>query len=219
MLLSPGVERLLFALREKSPEVVCHSERVARYAQVVGHALGLKSGQLLLLEKGALLHDLGKLVVPQSVLEKPAPLNAEEWDIMRRHPADGYRGLTGKVEEAVLETVLGHHEWFDGRGYPGQMHGEAIPLLPRIVAIVDAFDAMTTTRWPFRTPLSATDAHEEVLLCAGTQFDPVLVEVFSSEIATILEAYADMTFEARPAELATVRPPNVDMLLPLNRRL
>lgn len=184
MAIVPDIEHLVAALREKDKTVVQHSERSARYACVIGQALGLRSGQLDALRRGGILHDLGKLSVAQSILDKPGPLNADEWEIVRRHPYEGYRQLVGKIDEAALDVVLYHHEWFDGRGYPGRYKGESIPILARVFSIADAFDAMTSDR-PRRRALSAEEARLEISLCSGLQFDPVLVTVFNDVSATV----------------------------------
>jgi HD-GYP domain-containing protein (c-di-GMP phosphodiesterase class II) len=179
MTIVPGIEHLVAALREKDCSVVQHSERAASYALVVGQALGLKSAQMGALRKGGILHDIGKLSVSQSILCKPGPLTRDEWAIIRDHPVEGHKRLQDRIENSALEIVLSHHEWYDGRGYPGRAKGEEIPILARIFSIADAFDAMTSRR-PRRPAMPPDQAREEVLLCAGTQFDPVLVDVFCS---------------------------------------
>jgi HD-GYP domain-containing protein (c-di-GMP phosphodiesterase class II) len=107
----------------------------------------------------------------------------------------------------VLEAVLHHHEWYDGRGYPHHLKGEDIPILARVIAIADSFDAMTTAHLPYRPPLALETAGEEVLLCAGTQFDPVLVEVFSDIFDRITEAYTEIRLQtqASPAPVSVPR--------------
>jgi HD-GYP domain-containing protein (c-di-GMP phosphodiesterase class II) len=186
MTIVPGIEHLVAALREKDCSVVQHAERAARYSHFIGQALGLKPGQLTALRRGGMLHDVGKLSVPQSILDKPAPLDAEEWEIMRRHPVEGHQRLSGRLEDAALDVVLYHHEWFDGRGYPGRVRGEAIPILARVFSIADAFDAMTSER-AHRRRMLPHEAREEILLCAGIQFDPVLVGVFADVFDGIVQ--------------------------------
>ncbi len=173
-----GIEYLVASLREKDSSVIAHSERAAGYACLMGQALGLKHAQLSALTRGGLLHDMGKLSVPQSILDKRDPLTPVEWGVVRSHPVEGHARLQGRIEEAALDVVLYHHERFDGSGYPTNAKGESIPVLARIFAIADAFDAMTSGRLA-RQGLPLYVAREEILLGGGTQFDPFLVHVFN----------------------------------------
>ncbi len=126
----------------------------------------------------AMLHDIGKLHVPDGVLLKPGPLTAEEWEVMRRHPIWGEQILAGGLGfETARRIARSHHEDFDGRGYPDRLGGEAIPLEARIVRVADAYDAMTHIR-PYKTARTAEWAFEELERCAGSQFDPELVRLF-----------------------------------------
>jgi HD-GYP domain-containing protein (c-di-GMP phosphodiesterase class II) len=143
---------------------------------------------LTALRKGGILHDIGKLSVPQSILSKPAPLTSDEWLVIRDHPVEGHKRLQERIESAALDIVLSHHEWFDGRGYPGRVKGEDIPILARVFSIADAFDAMTSHR-PRRPAMRPDEAREEILLCAGTQFDPVLVDVFNAVFEEIVHVH------------------------------
>jgi len=132
------------------------------------------------LRLGALLHDVGKLVVPSGVLLKCGPLTEEELRLMRRHPAAGARMLrTLGAPETILPLVLHHHERWDGDGYPTGRRGDDIPLEARVLCIADSFDAMTSTR-PYRASWTPDKALEELERCAGTQFDPELVGAFAS---------------------------------------
>ena len=173
----PGIEHLVAALRDRDKTILRHSERAAHYACFMGNALGLRSAQMQSLQRGGILHDLGKLSVPQTILEKPGPLSPAEWEIIRHHPQDGHARLVGRIEEAALDIVLHHHEWYNGQGYPGHMKGETIPVLARIFSIADAFDAITSNR-SCRRARPAVEARDEIVACSGTQFDPILVEVF-----------------------------------------
>ena len=129
-----------------------------------------------MLRLGALLHDVGKLAVPSSVLLKRGPLTEAEFGQMRRHPVAGARMLkTLGAPPTILPVVLHHHERWDGSGYPTGQKGEEIPLEARMLCIADSFDAMTSTR-PYRAPKSPGEAMDELERCAGTQFDPELVE-------------------------------------------
>jgi len=155
-----------------------HSQRVARMAVAMGRRLGLSDAHLTQLANAAVLHDIGKIGVADSVLSKPAGLNEKEWKEIRRHPELGYELLRGFdfLKEAA-EIVVAHHERYDGAGYPRGLVGEEIPFAARIFAVTDAFDAMTSRR-PYREPLSQRQALEELIRNAGTQFDQRVVEAF-----------------------------------------
>jgi HD-GYP domain-containing protein (c-di-GMP phosphodiesterase class II) len=149
-----------------------HALQVGALSVRVGAALGLWPRELETLALAAKLHDIGKLMVPQSILAKPGPLDDEEWAAMRRHPAEGARLLTPYVASAdVLAIIRSHHERWDGAGYPEGLSGEQIPLGARIVAMVDAFCAMIEPR-PYRPTLDEAAARSELLAQAGRQFDP-----------------------------------------------
>src|SRR5262249_20461242 len=137
----------------------------------------IKDSALVQIEHGSLLHDIGKLKIPDSILFKPAKLNDEEWLTMRRHPEYGYEFLS-KVEflRGAAEIVYSHHEKYDGTGYPRRLRGEQIPIGARVFMIVDTVDAMIYKR-PYNTPVSFQEAAAEVRRCAGSQFDPGVVEL------------------------------------------
>jgi HD-GYP domain-containing protein (c-di-GMP phosphodiesterase class II) len=147
-----------------------HSLNVAASAVAVGTSLGLKGGELGILELAATVHDVGKLQVPPEILAKPGPLDEDEWQEMRRHPVRGAELLAGHVPPAVLEIVRSHHERWDGGGYPDGLAGAEIPLGARIIAVVDAFCAMLESR-PYRPATQRADARRELLAQAGRQFD------------------------------------------------
>jgi HD-GYP domain-containing protein (c-di-GMP phosphodiesterase class II) len=128
------------------------------------------------------LHDLGKLGVADAILKKPGPLTDDEWIEMRRHPELGARILDHANLRDISGWVLAHHERIDGKGYPSGLAGEAIPLEARILAVADAYEAMTADR-PYRTALGHDAARDELLAGAGTQFDPVVVEAFLRALA------------------------------------
>jgi len=144
----------------------------------VGREVGLRESELSQLSLVAILHDIGKVAIPEQILEKPGPLTNKEWKVMREHAAIGYRILVSSPDLIeVAEGVLSHHERWDGRGYPRGLKGEEIPILARIISIVDAYDAMTTDR-PYRRKMIPQDAIREIEMCAGTQFDPHLARLF-----------------------------------------
>ena len=159
-----------------------HSQRVAGMAVAMGRRLGLNEPHLTHLTQAAILHDIGKIGVADSVLSKPAALNESEWKEIRRHPELGYELLRGFdfLKEAA-EMVLAHHERYDGAGYPRGLAGEEIPYAARIFQVIDAFDAMTSRR-PYRQPLSRDQALKELLRNAGTQFDSEVVDAFVEAI-------------------------------------
>jgi HD-GYP domain-containing protein (c-di-GMP phosphodiesterase class II) len=144
----------------------------------VGRAVALPEDALDELSHLAILHDIGKIGVPDQILAKPGSLSPEEWEEMQRHLDIGHRIVDSTPELAHIgEALLAHHEWWDGTGYPRKLKGEQIPLISRILAIVDAYDAMTHDR-PYRKAVSMQDAIRELQECANTQFDPHLVDVF-----------------------------------------
>ena len=155
-----------------------HSLRVADYSRVLGTRILGNEGRLLqVVEYGALLHDIGKIAVPDAILRKNGPLTDEEWLVMRRHPELGYEILYGiAFLTDSLPIVLHHHERYDGDGYPAGLKGDAIPIGARIFAIADAFDAMTSDRH-YRRALPLDQTVEELKRHSGTQFDPAVVDV------------------------------------------
>ena len=169
---------LVRALVERAPDLEHHLSDVAALATATGHRLGLDPDQIERIHRAAELHDIGKVAIPDAILRKPGPLDEVEWTFIRRHPAIGERILAAAPSLApVAPLVRASHERFDGDGYPDKLAGGAIPLGARIVAVCDAYDAMTTTR-PYSTPRSPEDAENELRRCAGTQFDPVVVDAF-----------------------------------------
>jgi diguanylate cyclase (GGDEF)-like protein/putative nucleotidyltransferase with HDIG domain len=157
-----------------------HSQRVARMAASIATRMGLGREEVELTRLAASLHDLGKLAIPEELLRKPGPLTEPERVVLERHPQIGFRMLESLGIDPVAEWVLHHHERWDGRGYPDQLPAEDIPLGARIIFVADAYDAMTSER-VYRRRLSADDALAEILRCAGTQFDPDVVDAFAEE--------------------------------------
>lgn len=174
------IESSVRHLEARDPYTALHSERVARIAEAVGREMGLDPEQLLLLRRGALLHDIGKLRIPDSILKKEGELAPNEWELMRMHPVYGEKMV--RPLEALLgrigTVVRWHHERWAGGGYPDGLVGEKIPLLARIVAVADAYEAMTSHR-PYRRALSPEEAFARIRKESGVQFDPAVVEAFA----------------------------------------
>jgi HD-GYP domain-containing protein (c-di-GMP phosphodiesterase class II) len=169
-----------------------HSTRLAEWGMRVGQELGLEDAALQNLEVAALLHDIGKVGVPDAILKKPGKLDADEYTLMKKHPEYGWavlRMLPG-FEHAALD-ILHHHEMFDGKGYPAGLRGTETPIVSRIVSVIDAFDAMVSSR-PYRKGLPYEEAVRRLMLASGTQFDPLVVQCFLSfaqaEMATVFAA-------------------------------
>jgi putative nucleotidyltransferase with HDIG domain len=169
------LDALALALDYRDKSTSGHSRRVASLTVSVAIRHGVSGEALLQIEHGALLHDIGKLKIPDSILWKPGGLDDHEWITMRKHPEYGYEFLRNlEFLEAAAELVLSHHEKFDGSGYPRGLRGEKIPLGARIFAVVDAVDAMIYKR-PYNAPVTFEKAAEEIRRCAGKHFDPDLV--------------------------------------------
>ena len=167
------------AIEARDPYSRGHSSRVTVFAQAMAKRIGLDTERISVLRLGALLHDIGKLAVPSSVLLKPGPLTESEFGLMRRHPSAGARMLRSLgAPETILPVVLHHHERWDGSGYPTGRREKEIPLEARVLCVADSFDAMTSNR-PYRAPWSPEDALEELERCAGSQFDRELVDAFA----------------------------------------
>jgi diguanylate cyclase (GGDEF)-like protein len=159
-----------------------HSERVSDLAARIATRIGGDSELVELTRLAGSLHDLGKLAIPEEILRKPGSLTESERLVLERHPQIGFRMLESLGVDPVAEWVLHHHERWDGTGYPGGLAGDQIPIGARIIFVADAFDAMTSDR-VYRRRLSTGDALAELSRCAGTQFDPHIVEAFAEEVA------------------------------------
>jgi HD-GYP domain-containing protein (c-di-GMP phosphodiesterase class II) len=172
------LKALVQALETRDSETHGHSERVVTFSLRLGHELGLDKDALRNLELGALLHDIGKIGVPDAILRKPAALTPEEWGKMKLHPQHGQKILRNiPFLEGATQLVAQHHEKWDGSGYPYGLRGEDIDIGARIFAVVDAFDAMVSDR-VYRRGRSYEDALQELERFAGTQFDPMIVAAF-----------------------------------------
>lgn len=172
------LQALSAAVDEKDSYTARHSLGVTNWAHLIGVAANLSPVDQATLERAGLLHDIGKIGVPESVLLKPGRLTDDEFALIREHPGAGARILeTIPFLDEIVDVVRYHHERWDGTGYPDGLAGDAIPYLARVLAVADAFDAMTTDR-PYRAAMPIGDAREELRACAGAQFDPDVVELF-----------------------------------------
>jgi putative nucleotidyltransferase with HDIG domain len=174
-----------------------HSMRVARLALAIADELGLDDGSLSDLERGALLHDVGKLDMPAAILSKPAPLTEREWDVMRTHPQIGFdlvSRLSGFARPA--DIVLSHHEAFDGTGYPRALQGSDIPIEARILTVADSYDSMTHPHTQ-RPALPAALAICEIERCSGSQFDPEIASALGPVLAGAAREKAPAHYDLR----------------------
>jgi HD-GYP domain-containing protein (c-di-GMP phosphodiesterase class II) len=170
---------LLRTLSETRPDLHAHLRGTAKLATAVGRELGMRPDALDEVARAAELHDVGKMAIPDAILEKTGPLDDPEWTFMRRHTIIGERILlAAPALRAAARLVRASHERWDGRGYPDGLAGEDIPLGARVVAACDAYHAMTTDR-PHRSRQSRSEALAELYRCAGTQFDPEVVDAFA----------------------------------------
>ena len=175
-------EVLLQALYEREPELLGHTRGVAALALDVGHTLGLDGGELEELERAAQLHDIGKIAVPDQILRKPGALTEDEWVFIRQHTLVGQRILAASPTlRRIGDIVRATHERWDGAGYPDGIRGSDIPLPARIIAVCDAYDAMTMVR-PYRPAFNPIAAVAELERCSGSQFDPTVVAVVSRSV-------------------------------------
>lgn len=174
-----GLLRALTAsIDAKDPYTCGHSERVAELSADLARAAGMSEAQVERVRIAGLVHDIGKIGVPEAVLRKPGRLTDEEFGMMKQHPEIGYRILRDIPQlEDVLPGVLHHHERFDGKGYPAGLSGDRTPLMARIISLADSFDAMSSTR-TYRSAMDRQRVLGEIEKCAGTQFDPQLAQLF-----------------------------------------
>lgn len=172
------LDTLLNTLGTKSYETEQHVHRLQNMSYLLGKKIGLSQPELENLVLLASLHDIGNVSIPEDILVKPEKLSEKDWEVVKKHPEIGYRMASATQEFAhIAEFILHHHEWWDGSGYPKGISGENIPLLSRIIAIVDAYDVMITER-PYKKAITQKEAKEELKRCAGTQLDPELTSHF-----------------------------------------
>jgi HD-GYP domain-containing protein (c-di-GMP phosphodiesterase class II) len=200
-LLANVVRALVSAIEAKDAYTCGHSERVALYGQCLAKRLGYSDDDLQRLYLSGLLHDIGKIGISDAVLTKPGKLTDEEFDEIKRHPRQGWHILQGLEElESIMPGVVFHHERIDGKGYPDGLAGEEIPIDGRLLAVADAFDAMTSDR-PYRKGMSIEKAFSILLDGAGTQWDPELVQAFVGGIDEI-KAVRDQNLTTHPMLVA-----------------
>jgi response regulator RpfG family c-di-GMP phosphodiesterase len=191
---------LVAALDAREHETSDHSQRVVQYTAAIAQRLGIHGPELEEIGRGALLHDVGKIGVPDAVLLKPARLTPAEWTEMRKHPDMGYQMITGiPFLNTPATIVLSHQERFDGGGYPRGLRGEEIHIGARVFAIADTLDAMTSDR-PYRRGTTFENAEAEIFRCSGSQFDPQVVRAFMDiGVNTLRKIKQDMALaKARP---------------------
>jgi len=173
-----SVYALVSTVEDRDPYACGHSRKVSTYAEALAEAIGLSPDEVSRVSTAALLHDIGKIGIPDKVLNKKGRLNGEDWEAIKAHPRLG-ANIVGSIPHLVscVSSILHHHERWDGSGYPEGLKGEEIPIEARILAIADTFEAMTSAR-PYRPPLSPEDVIKKLRQGAGIQFDPKLVKVF-----------------------------------------
>ena len=186
--------RLARAGEFRDEETGYHLIRMSRYSRLIANALGLDHDEAETVELAAPLHDIGKIGIPDQILLKPAKLDEPEWGVMRRHPVIGHEILKGSASKYVRMgalIALGHHERYDGKGYPSGLDGDHIPLCARIVAVADVYDALTSVR-PYKKAWKSADALEYLGAQRGKHFDPRLVDAFLGVSERVLEVQRDL---------------------------
>ena len=173
-----SIQTLRYTVEAKDPYTRGHSDRVSEYSVLIGKKVGLSDNDIKTLQIGGLFHDIGKIGVPDTILQKEAKLTDNEYSQIKQHPNIGVHILSNaKIFQDILPIVEHHHEKYDGTGYPSKLKGEEIPYLARIAAVADSFDAMTSRR-TYRDALPLETVISEFERCKGTQFDPKLTDVF-----------------------------------------
>jgi len=188
---SAAVEALLATLSQRNPATLEHARRVARCSVAVATTLGIEEPMLGHIERGALLHDIGKVAIPDAVIHKPGPLTDDEYAVMRSHAQIGHDiAATAPFLRPAAELILATHEHFDGSGYPRGLSGQDVPIGARIIAVVDVFDALTSAR-VYRDPICVAAANAELVRGAGSLFDPEVVAAWLRTVNDCLDVPPD----------------------------
>jgi HD-GYP domain-containing protein (c-di-GMP phosphodiesterase class II) len=186
------IKTLAFVVEAKDPSTRAHLQRTHDYAVALAEAVDPELAADEQLRYGFLLHDVGKVGIPEAVLNKPGPLDDGEWEVMRAHPMLGVQMVAGiKSLGSAVEVIRCHHERWDGKGYPAGLAGEAIPAGARVFAVADAFDAMTSDR-PYRQAMPFDRACQEIAEGAGSQFDPSVVDAFTAIVPGLPDLHASL---------------------------
>lgn len=176
------IDKTLYTHVGRRSKDLNHANRVSELCKQMGVAMGMPEVELYKLEVSGLFHDIGKIAIREQILEKPGPLTSAEWNEIMRHPEIGYRILCTSLEMTeIAKYVLHHHERYDGLGYPKGLKADEIPLISRMIAVADSYDAMTNLR-SYRKTLSQEQAVNELLKNRGTQFDPDIVDIFVNRV-------------------------------------
>jgi diguanylate cyclase (GGDEF)-like protein len=179
---SQTIDMILGSINLNYSQEQIHTERVSQFSESIARAMNLSDREIKDIKTAGELHDIGKIMVPPQLLNKPGKLTREEFELIKRHPEIGYQMLKSVDEYAHLsEYILYHHERYDGSGYPEGLTGTSIPLYARIIAVADAFEAMTAPR-PYQKTKTIEEAVEELTRCAGKQFDADIVSIFISQV-------------------------------------
>ena len=185
-------EILLQALFEREPELHAHTKEVAEMTVAIAVELGLDTATIERAEQAAFMHDVGKIAIPDALLQKPGPLDDHEWEMIRQHTLIGERILAAAPALALIAPIVrSTHERWDGTGYPDGLSGEATPIEARIVSVCDAYSAMIHGR-PYGPPRSEDDALAEIVHCSGSQFDPSAVTALRAVLASAIDAARDL---------------------------
>ena len=191
------LEALVAALDAREHETQAHSKRVSEYTLFLAREMSVDAGNLDIIRRGAMLHDIGKIGISDTILLKPGKLTDEEWVDMQKHPQIGFWILDGiEALKPASDVVLSHHERYDGKGYPRKLRGSDIPLGARIFSVTDCLDVMTSDR-PYRKAMSYEQARNEILRFSGTQFDPDVVKCFLKVPSGIWNEIRDGTGRAK----------------------
>ncbi len=172
------IDSIVKTLQQKNPREEMHSQRVSFISEKIAYELGFSEYEIKRVKLAGLMHDIGKITINEEILNKPGRLDENEWIQIRKHPENGFKILSTSVDTMeIANAILAHHERWDGRGYPKGIEKENIPIMARIIAVADTFDAMTSMR-PYKEVVDESEAIEEIRRCAGTQFDSLVVEAF-----------------------------------------